>query len=469
MEFDAITEATTDLPSPPRFADMTEVELEDLRKRLSLNLPLPRLMALALAYQKEEDPSEKALVLWDGLLYRAMMRPGTTLLAALQTSDADTARALSDLVAHSKGASGITPQPTPAHALRVLAERQLSRGILPPPPDYTDGARLCLLPRYDLPLSFRKGLWPVDGLDIEDTPFRATLARPYPPCPDTAPHTGDHYSLIATPQGEDAKNALALLLTAPDVAKKLRFVCHLDKDGYGDVLLSRPQGLEADPSVLATEQIPLPDGYLVCADRATTRLLMQRVVASCLTMTTFARATDTGRLVITERQEPLCSLPVSRLLILARPRAVDVRPHSSAAEVRLTPACRHELGDRVLITRTLPLCSDLSARNVRLALEEALTAIQTDDAHPSTVCLSVGITESSSTSQCALWSAVLGIWMAVTAHDVALAPAVFASAGERQSAVTLALSAKRCAPNAHPTAVPAQNEPILASQDEENL
>ena len=435
-----------EVDSAPRFTAMSPEELAALRHRLSLKLPLPRLMALSALYQKENrEPTERELTLLDTLLYPAVMRPHATYLAALQTREADTAMALSKLIEHSRGADGITPKPTPESALSVLCQTQRAKGILPPPPDYATATALSVTVRAHAPLLPRLGRIVTDTLALGDSPFDLTATYPCPSKSDSSLRPGDFYSLIPRPADSDSQTALTILLAAKDIEKALCRLEYVTSGEYIKLLLSTPAGMEADLSLLAGEdyRVPLPEGYVVCADEATTQTLLRRVHATGLDMTTFARVTGGDRLVLTERRTPVLSLPVSRLRTLTRPRDVDVRMDSQAAGTRPLPPSRlTEWNGHIVQYRTIPLTPTLSASDVQAALEEDITTMQASDADLSTLRLAVGITQNASTSQCALWSGVLALWQVLDEQSIPLLPVVYASSAECPGAITSVFIAK---------------------------
>jgi hypothetical protein len=475
-----IPESQPEPDASPRLADMTPGEMDALRTHLGLGLPLPRLMALASLYQKEKrQPADRELKLLDSLLYPLIMQPHNALLAALQTSDAPAAEALASMIEHSRAPGGITPQPTPKSALDALRHAQASADILPPPPDHASGMRLSLSHRADLPILSRHGLAPVDDLAIQGTPWHVISAAPVPSVTDKQTRTGDLYSLISPPSDEDAQSTLSRLLTAPDVAHRLCFVRYVEEGDYSDVLLSRVQGLEADLSLLIGEDYdaPLPAGYLVGADEETTGRLMPRVREAGLAFTTFARATASGRLTIAEQCTPWLSLPISPLLNLARPRTVDVRLDNPPLAKPLPSARSYTLSDHTILTRTLPLVPTLTFTDVCRALEEDITRARENAADTTTLRLAIGVTEDSTTSQCALWSSLLGLWQVLTTHNVPLLPPVFAPASGQAGAITFVCIAK-ASPSAQddlPPQVEQQiretmaNRPFLARDADENM
>jgi hypothetical protein len=456
----------------PRFSDMTPEEMDALRVRLGLKLPLPRLMVLASLYQKEKrEATDRELKLLDSLLYPLIMQPHNALLAALQTSDAPAADALAGLIEHSRAADGITPQPTAKSAWQVLRHAQEEMGIVPPPPDHASGIRLSMVHGADLAVLPRQGLSSVDSFSIEGTPWHITAALPCPVMADKQVRSGDLYSLIPLPLDNDQQTALSLILTAPAIARDLCLIRYVDGGDYSDVLLSHAQGLEADLSLLVGEDYdaPLPAGYIVCADEETTKQLMWRVREAGLAITTFARATASGRLIITERRTPWLSLPIAPLAGLTRPRVVDVRLNGQTAKRSLPPSRRYDLTDHIILVRTLPLLSALTFTDVCRALEEDITQMKKEPVGINTLRMSVGITEDTTTSQCALWSSVLALWRVLTEQNIPSLPPVFAPANEQSGAITLALIAKRRAIADQSAPTPTELEPVLAPAIEENL
>jgi hypothetical protein len=188
-----------------------------------------------------------------------------------------------------------------------------------------------------------------------------------------------------------------------------------------------------------------------------------------LAITTFARATASGRLIITERRTPWLSLPIAPLAGLTRPRVVDVRLNGQTAKQSLPPSRRYDLTDHIILVRTLPLLSALTFTDVCRALEEDITQMKKEPVGINTLRMSVGITEDTTTSQCALWSSVLALWRVLTEQNIPSLPPVFAPANEQSGAITLALIAKRRAIADQSAPTPTELEPVLAPAIEENL
>lgn len=425
----------------PRIADMTQEQLMLFRERLGLKLPLARLSALASLYQKEtREPSDYEWMLLDTLLYSHIMRPHTSLLAALQTQDPTTAAALSRLMQASRRANGTTPQPTPESLFDVMRQAQENANILPPPPNRADGTCPVLIAERDTLRLLSQGFVPTASRTIEGTPWQIVTARPVPPRAATYPKPGELYSLLPLPADQDSLQALALLLTARDVAPKLHLVRHVTAADYLEIIFSS-SGFEADFSLLSDDPTTLPEGYWISADEATTKTLWQRAKQAGLSMTTFGRATVGGRLVVTQQRTTLFSSSLAQLRGLARPRAVDVRLDGPIPPCPIPPSCRYELASHTMLTRTFPLTPALTVQDVWGALKEDVTALLQQGIAPCSLQLAVGITENEATSLCALWSALLALSRTLDENDIPLAPAVFADAKGHASTVTFALIA----------------------------
>lgn len=463
----------TEAEVSPRFTDMTPEQAATLRERLGIELPLPRLMTLFAVYQKEgRDPSEEELSLLDSLLTPSITRPSQALLAALQTRDTSVAQAFSTLLTACRGANGITPQPTLKSALCAMEQALDDRGILPPSSS-ASGCSLSLASRNDAPILAHRGHTAVDPLALEDTPFSVTASLPRPSILDKQPLAGDLYSLIAPPADEAGTEALSLMLTAKEVANKLYLLRYITHDDYMSILLSAPQGMETDLSLLVGEydsQKPpyrLPAGYLVCADEATTKALLRQSKALGLSMTTFARATASRRLTITKQQETQLSLPLAPLQSLSRPRTVDVRLDAQDAAPTLPPPRRYDTAAHTLLTRSLPAIPTLTFGAVCRALEEDVAAAKESDIGSSGLCLSIGIAEDATTSLCALWSCVLALWQVSNDHHLPLLPPVWTCANGKPSTVTLIVMAQRRAIGKKTSPQEAHQEPILPPADGE--
>ena len=459
-------------PTPPKtFTSMSQAELAACRERLGLRLPIARLMALLSLCQSEHyEPSEQELILLDMLLAPAVLRPRAALLAALQTANAGAALALSELVTACRGANGLTVQPTAERALRVLVNAQQENELFPPPPDPNSGLALSMTLHADAPIASRRGRSIAQSVLLAGSPFAMSASAPCSSIPDKSPVAGDLYSLIPLPEGEDATAALAILLTAKDIAPGVCLSRVIDQDDYLDALLDAACGIETDLSLLMGEdyQSPLPRGYLLCADEMTTKVLMPRVRNTGLTMTVFARATNSGRLTITAHRTALCSLPLPALKNLSRARAIDVRlDGTTTAPVPPAPQV-YDMPSHTVLARTMPLASGLSFDIVCRALEEDIAAMKACAIDPATLCLSVGIAESTATSQCALWSCVLALWQVTRAQAIPLLSPVFASDADHKSAITLSLVAKKRAEDAEKIEQGDPVEPILPLGTEQN-
>jgi cold shock CspA family protein len=110
-------------------------------------------------------------------------------------------------------------------------------------------------------------------------------------------------------------------------------------------------------------------------------------------------------------------------------------------------------------------------------ITEIITRARENAADTTTLRLAIGVTEDSTTSQCALWSSLLGLWQVLTTHNVPLLPPVFAPAGGQASAITFVCIAK-ASPSAQddlPPQVEQQiretmaNRPFLARDADENM
>jgi hypothetical protein len=143
--------------------------------------------------------------------------------------------------------------------------------------------------------------------------------------------------------------------------------------------------------------------------------------------------------------------------------------NGQTAKRSLPPSRRYDLTDHIILVRTLPLLSALTFTDVCRALEEDITQMKKEPVGINTLRVSVGITEDTTTSQCALWSSVLALWRVLTEQNIPSLPPVFAPANEQSGAITLALIAKRRAIADQSAPTPTELEPVLAPAIEENL
>lgn len=421
----------------------------DLRERFGLKLSPLRIDALLAAYRAEKrEPSEQELRTLDALLYGAVCSPSASSLTSFQTEDADTAAIFADLIEKSKDIRGKAPLPTPATALRVAPDTLARKGIVPPSPRGATGERLLMISHKEYPLLPLYGLRPVESLSLGDTwrIVRAVSAEPWLVFPAA---NGELCSLILPPEGEDAYERMLAFFSRKEIQTPIRFLCAVHRETYLKTLLSRANGYDVDLSALpgladlspaeAAERLPF--GYLVCADQASTRYLMEQAQASGLTMAAFARVNESFALSFSTHGTVEFSFPTAALRNLAQPRSLQLRTaNQDGHKEQEIPILHGYIGNDTIAHCTLTSDATLTPPDVVTAFRQTLETLMEHGGDRQTFYAIIGLSEHAEVSPSGLWSAVLGLHRAMCEQRIPSYYPVFTRTEQGQ--LTLCLIAK---------------------------
>ena len=436
-----MTDIATAMPPKPNPAA--------LRERLGLKLSPLRIDALLVAFQAaKREPSEQELRTLDALLYGAVMEPRASSLSSFQTEDPDTAATFSDLIEKSKDIRGKAPLPTPAIALRVASDMLSRKGITPPAPRGATGERLLMISHKEYPLLPLYGLRPIESISLGNTwrIVKAVSAEPWFVFPSA---NGELCSLILPPDGEDAYDRILAFFSRKEIQTPIRFLCAVHRETYLQTLLARANGYDVDLSALpglsdlspaeAAERLPF--GYLVCADQASTRYLMEEAQASGLTMAAFACVNESFALTFSTHGAVEFSFPTPQLRNLAQPRSIQIRTANQGDRQKQEHTILHgRIGTDTMAYCTLALDTTLTPSDVLSAFEQTLNTLTEHGGDRRTAYAIVGLGEHAEVAPSGLWSAVLGLHRATCEQRIPSYHPIFTHT--EQGELTLCLIAK---------------------------
>jgi hypothetical protein len=388
-------------------------------------------------------------------------------MAALTTEDADTATMLADLIEKSKDVRGVAPMPTPTSALLVATQALARNGIYPPAPQGPYGERLLLVSHEDYPLLFRQALHATAHIALPGTPWRLVRAicdEPHSPQPIAK---NDLCCLLLPPDGEDAPERLTDFFTRLEIQKLMHDITPVCRGKYLEALVSRANGYDIDLSALpGLADLPpeqaaaqLPRGYLLYADQASTRYIMEQATAYGLTMTAFARVTDTNLLSFSTHGTQEFSFSAPQLRHLMVPRIIELRmaDRPSLKEEHPPVGITHQ-GLDTIATVTLPLTANLTPHDITQVFTSALCALGDHGSHHG-IYAAIGLSESTTTPPSVLWSAILGVHCALCENNIPALPPVWHSANTGDEIITLCLIART------PATLPSQDAPTIMKEE----
>lgn len=459
----------TDNKTVANFGYLPEESLRALHASLALNMSHDQLLACAAYYRSlGRDATVDELRLIDAYLTSSRVRDRQSMtLSSLSSPDEGTAALLQSLVACCQSPKGTTRPLTLKHCMGATVQSTPELAMA----DAKTGASLHFVTDEQYGALCVRGLSPLQSVRLGDSGLRLALCKPSKFLNNRTPVKGELIALVRLPDDAD-EGYFAKLRDVLEHAFHRSNASGVAVCPRGELLSTLitlcPNGCYADTSVLGTDA-SAARGYLIYANEAGMRALLDSARTCALPLTVFARTTDDAHLTLAERDSILAKLPLSLLHRLEQQSVVSLQLVSHNTATNTTPIALPSrvymangwerilghaagepvtLGAHTVMHTTIPLHDALTPRDITRAVMQCALELTAAGGDFDTLCAAMALSVGPDCSPASAWSCVLGVHGVVREWELATHAPIVRSCERGTGELTICLFARTITPQA---------------------